>query len=192
MTTFNWGDIDLKWFPEGCTAHARYNGFYTVERFMKGQSMPGAGVLSIPNYLKVVLDHQPAAGMTPLEVAAELQSNAAATLALVAAMPPVKNKELRLTLGDYVALAHLGNYYAEKILGATDLALFDRQAKPEQKASAVQHLRAALDQWKQYAAVATKQYKPQVLTRVGYFDLNLLTANVEKDVATAEGWTPHK
>ncbi len=31
-------------------------------------------------------------------------------------MRPVKSKELRFTLGDYEAMAHLGNYYAEKIL----------------------------------------------------------------------------
>jgi hypothetical protein len=50
-------------------------------------------------------------------------------------MGPVKNKELRPTLGDYEAMAHLGHYYAEKILGATDLALYDRDGKASLKES---------------------------------------------------------
>jgi hypothetical protein len=181
-TTFSWGDIGVKWFPEGCTGHPNGRGFYTVEKFMHGESMPGSGVLSIPDFLK----GKP--GMTPQQVADELKANAAAALDLIAGLHPVKNKELRLTLGDCEAMAHLGNYYAEKILGATDLALFDRDGKPAPKDSSVAHLRAALEHWKRYAAVATAQYKPQLLTRIGWFDLNQLTAKVEHDVALAEGW----
>ena len=39
-----------------------------------------------------------------------------------------------------------------------------------------------------YAAVATGQYKPQLLTRVGYVDLNALTSKVEQDVEIADRW----
>jgi len=85
-------------------------------------------------------------------------------------------------------MAHLGNYYAEKILGATDLALFDRTGKAEQRESAVSHLRAALAHWKRYATVAPGQYKPQLLTRVGYVDLNALTSKVEQDIDIADRW----
>ncbi len=187
-TTFNWGPIDIRWFPEACTAHEKLGGFYSVERFMKGQSMPGAGVLSIPDYLKKTLDGQPLEGMTPYQVAEELKSNAAKALQLVAEMPPVRNRELRYTLGDFAAMAHLGNYYAEKILGSTELALFDRTGKPERKESAVKHLRAALEHWRKYAAAASAQYKPQLLTRVGYFDVNQITVKVEQDLAVAQAW----
>ncbi|MCL4401756.1 MAG: carbohydrate-binding family 6 protein [Acidobacteria bacterium] len=190
-TTFNWGPIDIRWFPEACSAHAKLGGFYSVERFMKGQSMPGAGVLNISDYLRNVLDGQHIEGMTPPQVAAELQSNAARALQLVGEMRPVKSKELRYTLGDYEAMAHLGNYYAEKILGSTDLALFDRTGNPQQKESAVRHLRAALEHWKKYAAAATAQYKPQLLTRLGDFDLNRITRKVEQDISTAEAWRRH-
>ena len=85
-------------------------------------------------------------------------------------------------------MAHLGNYYAEKILGATDLALFDKTGKPEQQAAAVKHLEAALEHWKKYAAVATSQYRPQLLTRIGYVDLNQLTSKVQEDIALARDW----
>ncbi len=87
-------------------------------------------------------------------------------------------------------MAHLGNYYAEKILAAADLGLFDQSQKPEQQASAVGHLRAAVDHWKKYAAVTTGQYKPQHLGRIGAVDLNALTAKVEADVAVANAWRP--
>ena len=101
------------------------------------------------------------------------------------------NKELRLTLGDYEAMADLGNYYAEKILGASDLAQYEQTGNPSQQASAVGHLQAAFAQWKKYAAVATSQYKPQLLDRIGYVNLNALTALVQQDVETARRAKPH-
>jgi hypothetical protein len=103
------------------------------------------------------------------------------------ALSPV-NRELRLTLGDYEAMAHLGNYYAEKILGATQLALYDSTGAPERKQEAIAHLTTALDQWKRYAAVATAQYKSQLMNRVGNVDLNALTAKVSQDIAIADAW----
>jgi hypothetical protein len=99
-----------------------------------------------------------------------------------------------VTLGDCEAFGHLGNYYAEKILGATDLALFDQSGQAEQQASAVRHLQSALEHWKKYAAVTTGQYKPQKLGRVNIgnrapLDLNLETAKVEQDIAIAKSWS---
>jgi hypothetical protein len=101
-------------------------------------------------------------------------------------MPTTKEKELRFTLGDLTAMSHLGNYYAEKILGATDLAMFEKTGKPELQASAIAHLEAALAHWKKYAAVASAQYKPQLLTRIGYVDFNALTESVERDIFIAK------
>ena len=57
------------------------------------------------------------------------------------------DKELRLTLGDFEAFAHLGNYYAAKILAAVDLALFDFGNAPQRKDSAIAHLKAACKHW---------------------------------------------
>ena len=133
----------------------------------------------------------PMEGMTPLQVVESLQGHADKTLGLVAELRPIQgdNKELRLMLGDCEAMAHLGNYYAEKILGATDLAIFDQSGKAEQQASAVRHLQAALGHWKKYAAVATSQYKPQKLGRVGHVDLNQMTTKVEEDIAIAKSWS---
>ena len=49
-------------------------------------------------------------------------------------------------------------------------------------------MKTALAHWQRYAAVATAQYKPQLLNRVGYVDLNALTAKVAQDIALADAW----
>jgi hypothetical protein len=187
ITRFFWGDVDLKWFPEACMCHP--NHFYTVRQFIAGETMPASGILNIRTYRERLLGHKPMNGITPPEVAEALKGYADTTLRLVGQMPDkIANKELRLTLGDLRAMAHLGNYYAEKILGATDLALFDETGRPELQQSAVKHLDEALNHWKAYAAVATAQYRPQLLTRIGYLDLNALTLSAAADVDIAKAW----
>lgn len=104
------------------------------------------------------------------------------------AMPDAAtNKDLRLTLGDLRAMAYLGDYYADKIMGATELAASAATHDPQRQTAAVGHLQSALEDWKKYAATATHQYRPQLLTRVGYVDLDALTAQVEHDIALAKG-----
>lgn len=187
ITRFFWGDIDLKWFPEACLSHPSYRGFYTVKHFIAGEAMPGTGILNIRAYRDNLLGNKPMNGITPPQVAQTLKSYAQTTLQLVGELPESPaSKELRLTIGDWKAMAHLGDYYAEKILGATDLALFEKTGQSEQRASAVGHLEAALEHWKKYAAVATRQYRPQLLTRSGYVDLNQLTDKVAEDIALAK------
>jgi hypothetical protein len=102
-----------------------------------------------------------------------------------------ENRELRLTLGDLEAMAHLGNYYSEKIVGAVDLALFDATGKPEQRASAVQHLETAMKHWRQYSRAYTRQNRQPVLyNRVGWVDIPGLTAKVQEDVEMTRAWQP--
>jgi hypothetical protein len=100
----------------------------------------------------------------------------------------ITDKELRLTLGDLKAMARLGNYYADKITGATDLALYNATGNSDEQQSSMKALEAALQEWKQYAAIATAQYRPQLLTRIGYVDLNALTAKVQQDIEIAKSW----
>jgi hypothetical protein len=181
------GGNDLGWFPEACVRHPAGNkGFYTVTDFMKGRTMPGTGILDISTYCDKTVRQETVVGITPPQVAEALKADANTALKLLAAMPAAKEKELRFTLGDLTAMAHLGNYYAEKILGATDLALFEKTGKSELQTSAIAHLDAALGHWKKYAAAATAQYKPQLLTRIGYVDINELTESVQRDIGIAK------
>jgi hypothetical protein len=120
-----------------------------------------------------------------------LAKSAATTLRSVAELrqTPSMGKELQLTLSDLEAMGHLGNYYAAKIRGAADLALFDRTSKPERREAAIRYLYQALDHWKRYSALYTSQYKPaQLYNRVGYVDIPGLTTKVEQDIAIARLW----
>jgi hypothetical protein len=194
ITRFFWGDIDVRWFPEACLSHPRgAKGFYTVQHFIEGQTMPGSGVLDIVEWRQNKLTGKTMNGTTPLEVADALAKHAAEALRGVAELrrSQGQNKELRLTLGDMEAMGHLGNYYAAKIRAATDLALFDKTSKVEQRESAVRNLQLALEHWKRYAYIYAMQYEqPKLYNRVGWVDIPGLTTKVEQDIAIARLWTP--
>ncbi len=159
---------------------------------MDGETMPASGILNIRTWRDRTLRGEPMGATTPLQVAEALEGYAAETMKLTGSLRPAQSKELRLTLGDYQAMAWLGRYYAEKILGAAQLSLFDATGDTERQREAVGHLRNALEHWKRYAAAATSQYKPQLLNRVGHVNLLTLTDKVAADVAMAEGWQPRK
>src|SRR6185437_12112809 len=193
ITRFFWRDLDFEWFPEANIQSGHGTGFYTVANFATGQTMPGSGILNIRQWRARLLEGKKMDGITPPQVAAELQKNAGEAHRFVEELRPSegKNKELRLTLGDADAMADLGEYYAEKILAADDLALFDSGGKAELQASAVRHLEAALADWKAYATLATSQYKPQYLGRLNRLvDLNALTVSAEADIDIAKQWHP--
>lgn len=193
ITSFFWGDIDLRWQPEACLSHPRHRGFYTVQHFIEGHSMPGSGILDILEWRSRKLAGQAMNAPGPLETADSLAAAASETLKLLPGLRATQggDKELRLTLGDLLAMAHLGNYYAEKIRGAADLALFDKTRDTVQRESAIRHLQIALDHWKRYAAAYTLQYEqPRLYNRVGWIDLHALSEKVERDIAIARLWTP--
>ncbi len=127
ITRFIWEPNDYQWLPEACTSHPSYKGFYTVADFMRGNGMPESGDLNIRQWRDRLLKNQPMDGLTPLQVAARLRDEAQTALRGLDALRPRagKNKELRQTLGDIEAQARLGQYYAAKIEGAAELALFD-------------------------------------------------------------------
>jgi hypothetical protein len=192
VTRFYWNDIDLKWFPEACLSHPSFKGFHTVRHFVDGQTMPESGLLSIRKFVEAEATGQAIDGMTPPQVADTLTDHARKTFQLVTGMEPGRNKELRLWLGDLRAMAHLGLYYAEKIQAASELARFDQSGDAARQASAVRHLEMALKHWRDYAAVASRQYRPQLLTRIGMVNLNALTDEVQHDIEIARTWTPRK
>ena len=141
-----------------------------------------------------VLANQKPDGVTPLEIAATLETNATQALD---ALPQLRRgnvarrqcKEYTATLSDIEAMAHLGLYYAAKIRGACDLALFDKTGDARQQAAAVQHLESALSHWKNYAAAYTRQYvQPVLYNRTGWVDIPKLTENAAADVQMARAW----
>ena len=194
MTRFFWRDIDMMWLPEANTGHPIwFTGFYTVKHYIEGRTMPESGILNIVEWRKRRLAGQPMQGITPVEVADALANSADTTLRMVAEFRAKQgtNKELRLTLGDIEAMAHLGNYYAAKIRGACGLALFDKTGKPQDREEAIAHLQSALGHWKRYASVYVTLYRqPQLYPRVGWVDIPGLASKVEQDIGIARLWTP--
>ena len=94
--------------------------------------MPGAGLLNIIRWRNGVLAQKQTDGVTPQEIAAILHSSASGAFAALPELrratvtPAASVKEYAATLGDIEAMSHLGLYYAAKIRGACDLALFDK------------------------------------------------------------------
>jgi hypothetical protein len=192
VTRFNWGGIDVHWYPEANLSHpAQYKGFYTVRHFMEGKAMPGEDVLSISEWRKKLSEKKHITAQTPPEVAKALDRDADATLQLVTELrqrADTTDKELTQTLGDYEAQAWLGRYFAAKIHGAMDLAEFNASGNEAAQVAALKHLENALAHWKQYSAVYGRQYFPQLLNRVGMTDIPALTAKAAEDIEIVRTW----
>ena len=190
ITSFFWGDIDLKWFPEACLSSPRNKGFYTVRHFVEGITMPGAGNLDIREWRQRLQEKRPMQGTTPLQIADRLRGLALETERLVAELRPhaARSAELAASLDDYTCFALLGHYYAEKIRGACALALYDSTVDPAEQTAAVKHLESALQHWKRYAAVRDARYVPALYNRIGYVDITALTGKVAADLDLARQW----
>ncbi|MBP0905845.1 hypothetical protein ACFSKN_03185 [Mariniflexile gromovii] len=83
------------------------------------------------------------------------------------------DKDLRLLAGDIEAMAHLGNYYAEKFMAADN--------KSTDSLQAFKHLQIAAEHWRKYASISSSQYKPQLLGRAGWMDWREIYDEVLKD-----------
>ena len=189
ITRFFWGDIDIRWFPEACK---KVDRFYTIHDFIMQTTMPGTANINIKVWRELKLNGKEIIGKTPFQVANSLEEYAENTLDLVSELRkiPSESKELRLTLGDYEAFAHLGNYYAEKIRGATYIALYDTTGIKTDQDSAVVHLEKALNHWKKYGVIYTNQnVQPVQYGRAGLVDIKgKLTEEVENDIQMAKTW----
>lgn len=193
ITRFFWGDIDLKWYPEACWSHRRSkgNGFYDVKEFMEGNTMPGANVMNIRDWRRIIAFGEPKETIPP-EIADALEKAATETFAALDTLrePAKADAELQKNVNDCEALAWLGRYYAAKIRGACSLALFDGSSEKTEHYKALQHLGEALDHWEKYAAIRDTHYVPALYNRVGFVDVTALTTKVAADLDIARDWKP--
>ncbi len=175
---------DLQFSPENCTDRS---GFLTVEAFFQHPPLVGSGILSVQQYASAVVQGEPIDGISPMEVADKLDKMAEKTLAGVEAMRETSrsNKELTATLTDMQSMAYLGRYYADKIRGAADLAVFRADsARQQHHQRAVRHLSDAVTQWEAYTRLATSQYRTQLFSRTHYMDWLKLLEDVKQEVET--------
>lgn len=196
-TRFFWHDTDLDWLPEASVGFDRTVGarLHTIGDFMAGRTMPDSQILNVRQWAYRKVNGLPMEAVTPLQVADNLAGFSQETLQLCSALRAdpanLRTQDLREMVGDNEAMAHLGAYYAEKIRGASDLALFDFSGDEADRQSAIARLRLALGAWRRYAAVRDAQYVPAFYARIGWIDVTALTGEVAKDVDTARAWTPH-
>jgi hypothetical protein len=194
VTGFHWGEFDFQWYIEGCRSRPgpaqTTSGFHDVNRFITQGVHPGTDNIPIVEYVASVATGKASHGTTPPEVAKRIAEHADAALLTLDAIarPPLgpKADELQKTVGDIRAMALLGKYYAAKILGATELALFRSSADASHQRRAIQWLADAARAWRSYTFQASSQYRNPVWTnRVGIVDWAELTAEVDRDVEIA-------
>jgi len=176
---------DFQFSPEACNFN---QGFLPAEQFFEHPPLKGSGILSVQEYAAAIIENKAPDGITPMEVADNLDAMAKRTLQGIKRLSKkAGNKELRATLADAEAMACLGRYYADKIRGAAELAVF--RADSQRTANhqrAVDHLTNAVEQWQAYASVATKQYRPQLFSRTHYMDWWKLLDDVKQEVETVK------
>ena len=191
-TGFHWGALDFQWYIESSQSTPGYaktpSGFHDVNRFITLPPHKGTDNISIPDYVKATAAGETLSGTTPIEVSQEIHAHADRALAILGRLSHGGDKELRHTLDDIRTIAYLGKYYAHKIRGATELALFRETKKRANQGTAVTELTEAAHFWRLYASTALGQYQNPLWTnRVGHVDWRQLYEEVLDDVAIARG-----
>lgn len=114
------------------------------------------------------------------QVAAELRDHADYVLRKLPALQSEgAGKTWQRTVGDLEAQAHLGLYYAEKILAA--------DKKETDNVQAIKHLKTAAEHWRDYARVAGNQYSSQLLSKGGWADWQQGYENAVRDIVLLGG-----
>lgn len=193
-TGFHWGSLDFQWYIEACKSRPgpaqTQSGFHDVNRFITLPPHPGTDNISIPDYVKAVNEAKPLSGTSPIEVSNRIHNHADRALSILNGLNDGGNKELRLTLGDIRAISYMGKYYAHKIRGATELALYRETRKKEHRDAAIDELTSAAKFWQLYTSAALSQYKNPLWTnRVGYCDWQALSKEVLNDIKIAEEYS---
>ena len=189
-TGFHWGPLDFQWYIEACKSEPVYaqneTGFHDVNRFINLPPHPRSGFQSIPNYVKMIVTNGTSDLVSPLGVTNQLDACSDRALELVDQMDAADNKELKVTLHDIRTMALLGKYYARKIAGSTNVALYRETKDKKFQEEAVAQLTQALDFWKKYAETALQQnINPLWTNRVGYVDWVKITEGVQHDIDIA-------
>ncbi|MEQ9220058.1 MAG: carbohydrate-binding family 6 protein [Cyclobacteriaceae bacterium] len=175
-TGFHWGWLDFMWYIEGCKGRERFTKteteFHDVNSFIWLKPHPKSGFQSIPDYVEMVAKGDSTSLKTPLEVAQMLHGYSESALQLQEELSMDSlGPELNATLHDIKTIAYLGKYYASKINGATQLALYRKTGEKHFQEQAVEHLLTAKEYWKDYAETAMMQnINPIWTNRVGHVD----------------------
>ena len=190
-TGFHWGSLDFQWYIEGCKSHTRYSqnetGFHDVNRFINLPPHARSGFQSIPDYVKMILNDGSSELKSPLEVADLLHGQSDKAMEIISQFGTTNTKELSVTIHDIKTMALLGKYYAYKIAGSTQLALFRETKDTKYQDAAIAQLTSGLQAWENYTETALQQnVNPLWTNRVGYVDWIKITEWVADDIKIAK------
>lgn len=165
--------MDFSWNPETCTKNIigkiHIDGcriaLHTIIDFIEDTPQDGSNMIGIIDYTLGLLGGEAITGITPLQVAEDLQNLADQALQLTTGMVHVESKELRQTVGDIHAMSWLGRYYSLKIQGAVNKCLYDNSSEMAYKNAAIEYLQEASKTWSVYSSIVNNLYTPQILTR---------------------------
>lgn len=190
-TGFHWGSLDFQWYIEACKSRPgpaqNETGFHDVNRFITLPPHAYSGCQSIPDYVTMKGAGESSELTSPPEVARKLHGYSDRAMEILSTFTPAEQAELQATLADIRTMALLGKYYAYKIDGATNLALYRNTKDKQYQDDAVEQLTIALEVWKKYTASASEQYiNPLWTNRVGYVDWEKLTQWAAGDIEIAK------
>jgi hypothetical protein len=193
VTGFHWANFDFQWYIEACRSRPApaktASGFHSVETFINQPVHAATDNLTIPQYVAGIRGAAMLVATTPIQVAERIDSHADAALAALPELrraPHGNPAEFAATVNDVQMMALLGKYYAAKIRGATELALYRDTRDAAHQALSVKHLEQAAAHWSAYGARVMKAYGPRVWTnRVGMVDWQELQDAVRQDIEIA-------
>jgi hypothetical protein len=193
VTGFHWASLDWMWYIEGVKGILIYtsskgaksqSGFHDVETFINVPPHSKSGYQSIPDFVA----GKTTTNLSPLAVADLIDKDVEEAMAAVKEFGQVTNNELRLTLDDILIISEMGRYYADKIRGATYVAMARSSKKKADKEKAVDYLIQASVHYNKYVQLSNKNHTNNLwLSRVGRVDLDIqkLEAIADIDIAKA-------
>jgi hypothetical protein len=200
VTGFHWADFDFQWYIEACRSRPEpaktASGFHSVDTFITQRVHPATDNIPIATYAQSTARGVMPRGTTPYQVADLIDARADAVLAEFNSYGTVEQPrwsaiEFRRTQNDIYLMGLLGKYYAAKIRGATELALFRETGLHAHQQMAVRHLKAAAERAHSYTFLIGTSRSWHVWTnRVGYVDFAEFERDARHDVEIAETAAP--
>lgn len=198
VTTYFWVSSDL-YFPEASASHISSFGFIGLKTWTNSvNTQPGAGVLSVPEYVDALVKGEEApAGRTPVETAESLKASAEAALKLSEGMllhepaeaVSLTEREFWQMVHDQHMWANLGLYYAEKTAAAIDLRYFHDTGDEAYRESTMAHVEQEIAAWKSYANEFSQYFSPQLYGRLQWVVYpESLIPDVESEAQIVTKW----
>ncbi|MFY0687450.1 MAG: hypothetical protein JXQ90_09805 [Cyclobacteriaceae bacterium] len=180
VNQFHWRDWDHQWSVESSFARPVLGGYRDVFDFVDNRTMQGSNLINPKTFAE---NGEMEGKISPPQVVAQLKQLAIASIKGAASLRSGANSmELETLLDDILAMAYLGQYYAQKIDAATHLANYQVTKDETWKEKSMASLETGVEHWKDYRAISEKNYRPQMLARVHWLDWSQVFKYVVEDI----------